>query len=205
MTSKETPMRPRRRRQYVMAMVLGTALTALGTPTVQTCAAETGTREAVHDLSRYCTTCWKNARLPPDAWSDCTQEVLTRLLQRVAPAAWASLLREEGEDRREFLRAIDAVKKRTQRSKRWTLESPENLVDARAEARFAEAREEVDHAAAELLSPRQQQILRLSFDGWTVQEIADELTTTPARISDEKYKAIRKLQARLGDQRPAAS
>jgi DNA-directed RNA polymerase specialized sigma24 family protein len=35
----------------------------------------------------------------------------------------------------------------------------------------------------------------LSFDGWSVQEIADEMQLPPERVSDEKYKAIRKLRA----------
>src|SRR5438094_162707 len=52
-------------------------------------------------------------------------------------------------------------------------------------------------AAAELLSQRQQRILRLSFEGWSVHEISDELNLPPERVSDEKYKAIRKLRARL--------
>ena len=39
--------------------------------------------------------------------------------------------------------------------------------------------------------------MQLSFDGWSVQEIADELKASPERVSDEKYKAIRKLRGRL--------
>ena len=55
----------------------------------------------------------------------------------------------------------------------------------------------MDQAAEELLSPRQQQILRLSFEGGSVQEIAEELHLAPERVSDEKYKAIRKLREHL--------
>src|SRR5262245_14348177 len=98
----------RRRGQILAAMVLGTALTALGAQP----AAAAASAEAVTDISRYCTACWRNARLPPDCWGDCTQEVFSRLLQRVDPAAWQGVFREEAEERREFLRAIDAVKKR---------------------------------------------------------------------------------------------
>ena len=70
-----------RRRPYVMAVVLGTALTALGGAPAS--AAPDTTLRAVNDISRYCTTCWRNARLHPDVWTDCTQEVLSRLLQRL--------------------------------------------------------------------------------------------------------------------------
>src|SRR5215211_7219087 len=105
-----------RSRPMMAAVVLGTALTALGAERVT--AAEVPP-QAVNDIGRYCTTCWKNARLPAHAWGDCTQEVFRRLLERVPPASWARALKDECEERREFLRAIDAVKKRTQRARRF--------------------------------------------------------------------------------------
>ena len=55
----------------------------------------------------------------------------------------------------------------------------------------------VEAAAAEVLNDRQQQIMRLSFEGWSVQEIADEMRVGPERVSDEKYKAIGKLRRHL--------
>ena len=64
------------------AMMLGTALTAM--PASQALAAESdGSARAFNDISRYCTACWRNARLHPDCWTDCTQEVFCRLLERV--------------------------------------------------------------------------------------------------------------------------
>jgi RNA polymerase sigma factor (sigma-70 family) len=195
------PREKSKRRPYVMAVVLGTALTALGTAATPAGAAESQerTHRAVNELSRYCTTCWKNARLHPDTWTDCTQEVLARLLERVEPTAWDRMLKDECDERREFLRAIDAVKKRTQRSKRWLPTPAEGVADRIDSSRreLAEAREAVRWAAADLLSERQQRIVQLSFDGWSVQEIADELKASPERVSDEKYKAIRKLRGRL--------
>ena len=56
----------------------------------------------------------------------------------------------------------------------------------------------MDRAANSVLSARQQRILALSRDGYPVPEIAEELGTSPERISDEKYKAIRKLRRVLG-------
>jgi RNA polymerase sigma factor (sigma-70 family) len=181
-----------------MAVVLGTALSALGGPAQATTAAE-GTVQAINDLGRYCTTCWRNARLPADCWGDCTQEVFRRLLERVPTADWGQALRADGQERREFLRAIDAVKKRTQRARRHTL-SADGVPDRRDPdaRRLAEDREAVSRAAADLLSPRQQRILRLSMEGWSVQEMARELDLPVQRISDEKYKAVRKLRATLG-------
>src|SRR5579885_2682124 len=108
----------RGRRGYVVAMVLGTALSALGSGTAPAVAASETTVRAVADMSRYCTACWRNARLHPDCWTDCTQEVFSRLVERVTPEAWGRVLKDEGEEHREFLRAIDTVKKRTQRSRK---------------------------------------------------------------------------------------
>ena len=195
------PVPARSRRGAVAAMLLGTALTAFGT--AQAARAETtpdGTVRIVNDMSRYCTVCWRNARLHPDYWGDCTQEVFSRMLQRVSPDSWEEALRGDGEERREFLRAIDAVKKRTQRSLRRSTGLNEVVADDRdsQERGVADERDAVRRAAAELLSPRQQRILQLSFDGWAVQEIGDEMQLAAERVSDEKYKAIRKLRTSFG-------
>jgi RNA polymerase sigma factor (sigma-70 family) len=181
-----------------MAMLLGTALTALGTPAQ----CEAQTNGIVNDMSRYCTVCWRNARLHPDYWGDCTQEVFSRLLQNVSPEAWELALRGDGEERREFLRAIDAVKKRTQRSLRRSSSLVEVVADGRDQddRLRAEELELVEQAAKELLSSRQQRILRMSLDGWSVQEIASEMSMPAERVSDEKYKAIRKLRAVLEEE-----
>lgn len=179
----------------LMAVVVGTALTALGADAK----AAGPPADAVTDISKYCQVCWRNARLHPDSWPDCTQEVLVRLLQTVEPGKWSGLLKQdENDDRREFLRAIDAVKKRTQRARKLS-----GLADEVADRRFApesarnELHEELEKVSHKVLSQRQQQILRLTCDGYSVPEIADELATTVERVSDEKYKAIRKLRKEL--------
>src|SRR5207247_2255616 len=65
------------RRPYLMAVVLGTAIAASGTESKAR--ADEISPRAITNISRYCTACWRNARLPQDQWNDCTQEVLTRL------------------------------------------------------------------------------------------------------------------------------
>lgn len=186
------------RRPMIAAVVLGTALSAFGGDRV---AAAELTGQAVRDIGRYCTTCWRNARLPMDSWGDCTQEVFKRLLERVPQGRWGLALQDDGDERREFLRAIDAVKKRLQRARRFS-DAVDGAADPRPEGeqRLAEEREMVTLAAEEVLSPRQQRILRLSLEGWAVQEIAEELAMPVERVSDEKYKAIRKLREHLATQ-----
>jgi RNA polymerase sigma factor (sigma-70 family) len=180
-------------------MVIGTALTALGSSSAARAEVPEATQRAVGDISRYCSACWRNARLPTDSWTDCTQEVFSRLLERVDPESWSRVLRDEGEERREFLRAIDAVKKRTQRSRRWVPGMVELAADRREphERRLADDREAVRQAATEVLTPRQQRVLQLSLEGWSVHDIAANLKAPAARVSDEKYKAIRKLRQHL--------
>ena len=187
------------KRPYVMAVVLGTALSVYTAPG-QAAATQTpqATAKAIADMSRYCATCWRNARLPIDRWSDCTQEVFRRLLERVPADAWNQTLRGDGEEHREFLRAIDTVKKRTQRARKFS-PSIDSVADRRDTQRreLREEREVVRQAAAEILSPRQQRILQLTFEGWSVQEMSEELRLPVERVSDEKYKAIRKLRTHL--------
>ncbi|HMF15215.1 MAG TPA: sigma-70 family RNA polymerase sigma factor [Gemmataceae bacterium] len=186
------------RRRYTVAVVLGTALSALGS-TPAAVAEAPATMRAVADMSRYCTSCWRNARISPDSWGDCTQEVLQRMLERVAPDAWQQVLSDDGNERREFLRAIDTVKKRSQRQRRPANVPLDQFADRRDsnERRLADDRETVRDAARELLSQRQQRIVQLSLEGWSVHDIAVEMRTGPERVSDEKYKAIRKLREYL--------
>src|SRR5262249_20626618 len=75
-------------RPYVMAVVLGTALSALPASAGVSCPGGESTLKAISDINRYCSTCWRNARLPSDAWTDCTQEVFKRLLERVPQNDW---------------------------------------------------------------------------------------------------------------------
>jgi len=195
------------KRPVIVAMVLGTALTALHqVPALPAATAET-TQKAITDINRYCTSCWRNARLPADSWNDCTQEVFRRLFERLPDDRWSQVLQTEGEERRELVRAIDAVKKRTQRVRKWS-----GAVDGIADQQEADCRQRseerdlVQQTAQELLTPRQQRILQMSFEGWSVHEIAQEMTLPAERVSDEKYKAIRKLRAHLAEEeaRPAA-
>jgi RNA polymerase sigma factor (sigma-70 family) len=178
----------------MVAVLMSTALTSLGSGSLQ---ANQITPQSLNDIGRYCTTCWRNARLPSHAWDDCTQEVFRRLLERVPPTGWSRALKLEGEERQEFLRAIDAVKKRTQRAKKHNGDV-EQLADLRAtRSDSSEDREVVEQAARRVLSERQREIVRLSLEGYSVQEIGETLGLPTERVSDEKYKAIRKLREHL--------
>ena len=180
----------------MVALMLGAALTVS-----ETKASAVGTSDkAIADIQRYCSACWRNARIPLDSWTDCTQEVLCRLMQRIPLTRWDLVLQSEGEERKEFVRAIDAVKKRSQRSRKWSSLN-EDVVDRRVSTTgqgLGDRREELNRAAEQVLSVRQRRILQMSFEGYSVQDMATTLTMSPERVSDEKYKAIRKLRRELG-------
>ena len=201
MQTSNTPAKREQRRPYVMAVVLGTALTALGGAPASAAQPET-TLRAVNDLSRYCTTCWRNARLHPDVWTDCTQEVLSRLLERVSPDGWSRLLRDDGEERREFLRAIDAVKKRHRRSKQLAAGAgrgsrrPPRPAPPRCCRRARGCRPGVGRAAQRTTAAHRAAQLR------GLERPRDRRRAAyarPSAVSDEKYKAIRKLRGRLAE------
>jgi RNA polymerase sigma factor (sigma-70 family) len=199
------PAPPSKKQGYVVAMVLGGALSTLAAaPAV---AAQAPAPQAVCDISRYCTACWRNAHLPPDSWSDCTQEVFCRLLERVTPDAWDQILVDEREERRELIRAIDAVKKRTQRGRKWSSAGLDTVGDQNdpRQRQLADEYEAIWQAARAVLSARQQRILQLSLEGWSARDISKELRLSPDRVSDEKYKAICKLRNRLGAPKATAS
>lgn len=185
------PTRPGRSSPMMMAVVLGTALSAAG-------ASAAVPEKTVTDLSRYCSACWRNARLPIHEWPDCTQEVFVRLLERIPANGWAAALKTDGDEKLELHRAIDAVRKRVQRRK---VAAPVAVEDLPARATDAPAVdiEQLETAAAEVLSDRQRRILEWSAEGWPVADMARELAIDPARVSDEKYKAIRKLRQRLAN------
>jgi RNA polymerase sigma factor (sigma-70 family) len=181
----------------MVAVVLGTAL-ATGSGSAQA-AADGPNPKAVQDISKYCQACWRNARLPADRWQDCTQEVFTRLLERIEAQKWETVLKDnETNERKEFLRAIDAVKKRTQRARKFTGLTPDLADYRRTDNSIRDDRDAVARASREVLSPRQRRILELSADGWGVADIAADLGAGVERISDEKYKAIKKLQHFFG-------
>jgi RNA polymerase sigma factor (sigma-70 family) len=192
-------------RSVVVAVVLGATLGVSGA-LASTNSSRTNTAlpfeadsDIIKAITRYCQACWNQARLPADQWADCTQQVLIRLIETVPSDRWANLLVNETEDKRELLRAIDAIKKRTQRARKFYEighDVPEH--HTRNISSNRETWEEVNLAAKRVLSDRQQEIVQLSATGWAVPEIADKLGTTPERISDEKYKAIRKLRGELG-------
>jgi DNA-binding NarL/FixJ family response regulator len=186
--------RSRRAAPAAMALVIGlAALTAQATES-----------ELVRDIQRYCTVCWRNARLDPTLWDDCTQEVCCRLLTkaRAGELQLAQVLADDTPERRELVRAIDMVRKRVQRTKRHQPIDDQSVLkgdQSRQDRERLELGEILEAARRAVLSSRQDRIVELWMRGWSVPEIGTELKLPVNRVSDEKYKALRKLENHLRD------
>jgi len=182
----------RKRSTTTMALVVGlAALTA-----------QASESDLVHNIQRYCAVCWRNARLDPGLWDDCTQEVCCRLLTkaRAGELELGLVLAEDTPERRELVRAIDMVRKRVQRTRRHAVlddqSTPGPDLDQQTRDR-QELGEILEAARRAVLSPRQDRIVELWTRGWNVPDIAQTLGLPVARVSDEKYKALRKLERHL--------
>jgi hypothetical protein len=191
-SSESLISRTRKAGPAAMALVIGlAALTASATET-----------DVVRDIQRYCTVCWRNARLDPRLWEDCTQEVCCRLLTkaRAGQLDLTQVLADDTSERRELVRAIDMVRKRVQRAKRYQpldgYTTPATNLDQRQRDRL-ELGEILEAARRAVLTSRQDRIIELWMRGWSVPEIGDELGMAGTRVSDEKYKALRKLENHL--------
>lgn len=209
------PTMGRRERGFVLAACAVAVATAVGStstgprsrcpstspPSPKCSSTNQGAAEAraIQQIERYCTSSWRNAGVRRQDWDDCTQQALVELLSTSSPSDLVLAIEEpESEARRELNRAVWRL---VQRCRRRVPEVA--FVDAYAPAREVSTTEQewqaIDLAASDCLTARQQQIVRLSREGWRVAEIAEKLDTTPERVSDEKYKALAKLRAKVGD------
>jgi RNA polymerase sigma factor (sigma-70 family) len=194
----EPPRTSRKRLGASTTMALVVGLAAL--------TASASESDLVHNIQRYCAVCWRNAQLDPGLWDDCTQEVCCRLLTkaRAGELDLNLVLADDTPERRELIRAIDMVRKRVQRARRHAVlddqHTPGPDLDRRARDR-QELGEILEAARRAVLSPRQDRIVELWTRGWTVPDIAESLALPVARVSDEKYKALRKLERHLAASR----
>ena len=155
-------------------------------------------------IRAYCSRSWQNAGISHQEWSDCTQQVFARLLERVdRDRLLIAIEVAESPERRELNRAIWATSQRSRREKKY---SSLQFVESQSEDRdpwpakmesLAQVRNVVNGDDARL-SPTQREIVTRWSDGESISAIAELLKLSPARISDEKYKAIQKLRQHFG-------
>ncbi|MHC4877467.1 MAG: sigma-70 family RNA polymerase sigma factor [Planctomycetota bacterium] len=155
-------------------------------------------------VTAYCARSWQNAGIARQDWNDCTQEVYLRLLSRIRQKDLHRIFDDdESPERRELNRAIWATAQRWRRAPR-----PASLIeeDTRPERvdTWPEKMETLSRVERAMdsgdtrLTPTQRQIVKRWTDGESISGIADALDMTPARVSDEKYKAVQKLRHHFG-------
>ena len=157
--------------------------------------------QAIEKIEHYCTASWRNAGIGYQEWTDCTQQALLELLESVSSSGLDKAISNKNSDeRRELNRTVWRTIQRRRRSPRlFSLDEARTTVgSAEVTSDHSEAWDQVLDAAQHCLSERQQKILSMTRDGWRVGEIAKQLAISSARVSDEKYKAIEKLQTQLG-------
>jgi len=157
--------------------------------------------EAITSIERYCTTSWRQAGIPLHDWEDCTQDTMLELLSRLPQQQLSVAIDQPSSTaRRELMRSVWCV------SQRWRRAAQKNPVSLDAMGFDQSERQpdeqpfdtEVLNSAVEKLSETQRNILSRYCEGSSIAEIADELDLPAARVSDQKYKAIRELKKLVG-------
>lgn len=157
---------------------------------------------AIEFVEGYCSTSWKNARIDQQDWADCTQETFTRLLERVNQDNWINAVDAKSDERRELSRSIWCTVQKWKRQPRSKYLNTETVTDreTRSERTPAQILNDIRELLARHksdLSPRQFKIISRWVDGVSVHDIANQLGIPASRVSDEKYKAIRKLRRHI--------
>lgn len=155
--------------------------------------------ESIASIERYCTSSWRQAGIPANDWEDCTQDTMLELLSRVPQKQLAHAIEKpKSTERRELMRSVWCVAQRWRRATQKRPVSLELIGDWQEPAAGRDADDFDQEAVADALmtlSSTQQQVLQLFVDGNSIKEIADQLDLSPARVSDQKYKAVRALKA----------
>lgn len=157
-------------------------------------------------IRAYCAKSWQNAGISHQEWADCTQQVFARLLERVDRDRLLIAIEDvESAERRELNRAIWATSQRSRREKKYSpLEHAESHMEDRdpwpARMESIAAVKKALQGEEARLSDTQQEIVTRWSEGESISAIAASLKLSPARISDEKYKAIQKLRKHFGSE-----
>lgn len=159
--------------------------------------------EVIEQIESYCSTSWRNAKIPRTEWADCSQQVFSELLQRVPRGELSNAMANPNSDeRRELNRAIWRISKRWLRAKRCAPLGTSDCPDPSTVAASCEQRDTVEQVmkvAAQRLTPRQCSILNHFCEGDSIGQISKRLGISSARVSDEKYRAIQTLRRHVGE------
>ena len=158
-------------------------------------------------LDRYLARAWFRAGISAQQHDDCTQAVYTSLLQTFGRDRFDQLLGEVGQfgirdvlsretaDGPDFFRAIDTVKKRTQRERSFqTLDAVDSASLNRGDGSASDLKSSLQEAILSSLSPREAALIQATLQGETPAEIAQQWGIAPKTVSNEKTRALQKLR-----------
>lgn len=167
-------------------------------------------------MERYLNRAWQKAGIEPPQDEDCTQSVYMVLLERwgrdqfeglassVGRNGLSTLVSRDTPVGQDFLRALDQIKKQTQRQmSRSTFSMNES--NSSTPDRNSLAPDEVaigrdlESIIENSLQPREAELIRYTIEGDSPSDIAARWGVTPKTVSNVKSEAISKLRVTLAE------
>jgi len=167
-------------------------------------------------MERYLNRAWSKAGISPPQDEDCTQSVYMVLLERwgrhnfenlathVGRDGLSTLVTRESPVGLDFLRALDQIKKQTQRQmNRHTFLAHDSHAIA-ADRGYAGPDEiamgrDMERIIRTTLAPREAELIRSTIEGDTPSEIAARWGVSAKTVSNVKSEALNKLRVVLGE------
>jgi RNA polymerase sigma factor (sigma-70 family) len=157
--------------------------------------------DSYESLHRYCESSWQRAGIPRQDWKDCTHDTIVELLVDSDKKKAASCTED-----RNLKRCVWRVAKRWQREKRAcqldicdpsVISTHENTDENSAVADASH--DEKLYQAMSQLSAQQREVIQRWSAGQTIKQIANDLRTSSGKVSNQKYKALKKIEQLLGE------
>lgn len=177
---------------------------------------ESLTQVGYNRMERYLNRAWQKAGIAPPQDEDCTQSVYMVLLERwgrdqfeglatyVGRSGLNTLISRDSPVGLDFLRALDQIKKQTQRqmSRKTILMDDSASLSASRQMIGAEQvvmSRDLEQVIQDTLKPREAELIRSTIQGDSPSEIAARWGVTPKTVSNVKSEAIQKLKVTLAD------
>lgn len=167
-------------------------------------------------MERYLTRAWQKAGIAPPQDEDCTQSVYMVLLERwgrdqfenlattVGRSGLNTLITRESPVGLDFLRALDQVKKQTQRQMSRKTFVMDDSASLSANRQMIGAEDlligrDLEQRIQDMLKPREADLIRSTLEGESPSDIAARWGVTPKTVSNVKSEAIQKLKVSLAE------
>jgi DNA-binding CsgD family transcriptional regulator len=186
--------------------------TAAPNPTATSASDRVATASGLSQLNKYLSRAWYRAGIPAQLHDDSSQAVYATLLQNMGRTQFDTLLADVGHsgikdvfnretsDGLALFRAVDMVKKRSQRERiHQSLDAIDVASTDRGIGTPPSMREALREAIDQTLSPREAALIQDTLMGKTPAEIAIQWGVAPKTVSNEKTRVLQKLRSALAD------